>query len=174
MADLNLEVVKSDTTWVEISADRAPSGLELLVKADPRVEEFFKALSGGGTETLDAYGRNWHAPLDVHGKPKYTIPLYSVNEVVRCNGYSFTSLCLPIVDEKMTIKVGAPPVINLSFLRFVGISQGSGVRFVIDGPISRPEINRLLNEPIKNAVTAFVRDYITPTHATLRVISQSF
>ena len=155
----DLEVVKSGVCWVELSLRRNHKGLTVWVKTVPEVEEFIRNSSHGNKDAMEMYGRGWVAnDLQVYRLDK---PMGAVS-----GNYNLTK-----VSEPME---GAPlgGGVNLSFLRFVGISNPLGVEFLIPEPFSQPYVTRISHQIVLEC-KHFVKDYIVPMEINLRISSQS-
>ena len=156
-------VVKGGICWFELSIERGKGGLELFVRADPRIEEFMTSLSGGKKDGIDLYGKSW---FPVGGKE---IQVYRLETE------------LPNLEETPRNYVLSHPAedlefprndqVNLSFLRFVGIGSPEGIRFGITGPFSK-EYVRKLSSTILTEVRNLVKEFIVPIHINLRISSQ--
>lgn len=145
--------------WFRMNIRRARKGTIFTVKVDPRVEDFFKGLGNGNADPLEMYGRTWlpttdqpiqvynlHTDLDPRFRDRYT-----VNHV--SGDMSFEG------------------VTNLSFLRFVGVSEGEGVSFLVALPLSLHKITTLKND-ILDGVRAILYEHIVPTNITLELVSK--
>lgn len=141
--------------WLLISVIRRSNGLEIWAKADPRVEQFTSSLGDGITDDLEAYGRNWFGT-----NPEKPIKVYRSNKSVKSGVYTIEA-----VAGAFTIE---PPV-NLSFLRFQGLSEGIG--FVVSTPFRTDTIKEIYRN-ILVASRTFIRDYISPVEVILRISSQ--
>lgn len=145
--------------WLDLTLTRSRGGVLLEAKAWPVVEEFFKQRSVGlGTTSFDnAKGKFW-CPSDHKAPPDF----YSVREELGGTGeYSYMSQGLPMLYD------GTP---NLTFLRSVGISEGSGIAFTITTPMS-VEGMRSLKKEMSRGFSAFCHDHLVPATFRLVIIS---
>lgn len=157
MADVE-KVSKGGECLFELSIDRKASGVEVWVRADPRVEEFMKSIppeDAPAIDLLESITKNWVSV----GAP---LSLYNLGRDLDTAHYTFSS-----VGGSMT---GYKQPGNIAFLRFVGAGSPEGVRFMITGPISRDHI-RTFKDAILNASRQFLRDFIVPVYINLRVTS---
>lgn len=155
--DDTLKVVKSDVCWLEIGLCRGKLGLEIAVKAEPRVEDIIKSMAAGeGTDPLEAYGTEWVSA------PGSEIHVYSFTKDVTSMDYTIATIGHGFFD-----KLGK---VNLAFLRFKGISKPEGIRFCVSGPVSRQHA-RDIGAKIVQASRIFVRDYVVPFNIGLRISS---
>lgn len=151
-------VNKGGECWLDLSIDRRSKGIELWVRADPRVEEFIKSLAEGETteDPIESFGKGWIA-VD---KP---LTVYRMNREIDTTSYALNHVC-----GTMTTVRGAGP--NIAFLRIVGVGSPEGIRFAVNGPISRDYI-RSIKENILTATRQLFKDYVVPVHINLRVTS---
>lgn len=153
------EVTKGGECWLQISIDRRSKGLEVYIKADPRVEEFMASVSNGKFESLESYSRNWC------GKdPLNPLKVYVLDRELTSNGYLLNNVCGNLID-------GRTSNVNLSFLQFVGISNPEGIRFMISGPFQDEYVKGLIPK-ILTATRTLLKTYIVPIHINLRISSQ--
>lgn len=151
-------VVKGGVSWFELAIERGPKGLEIYAKADPRVEDFVKALGSGKTDGIEVYGRSWY-PLA--GKDLF---IHQLERNLTSSEYT-----LDAVSE--SFKSQRDGRVNLSFLRIVGIGDPQGIRFGLTGPFSKTHVREMLTNVI-GETRSLIRDYIVPIHINLRITSQ--
>lgn len=170
MAEEVVETLKkSDTDWLEIGVRRTSKGITLRAKSDPRFEEFMKGLAEGSLDRLSVFGRTWYTPTGAD------LGVYRLVHIPDSSPYyTLDAVCAGLTvlerekdyDEKLE-------KINLSFLRFQGISVGTGVSFNIDGPFSR-DLVRTFASRAKDATAHLIRSYLVPITVNLRISSQEF
>jgi hypothetical protein len=151
------EMKEGMISWFDLTLDRRSDGVTLVAKADPRVEAFISGLGYGESDPTDLYGRMW-VPSDVNR------PLRVYRVVNDLGGrfldrYTINAPCGAFDTEG---------VINLSFLRLVGMSEG--VSFKIELPMSRSRVSTLKAQLIEG-VEEFLREFIVPVHVKLKVVS---
>ena len=135
-------------------------GVQITVKALPRVEEFMASLGGGEIVDVSSCGRYWQP---INGQPlnAYVIQSFmSKHQSDDGSSISFDRLGHPIVS----IPEGGSekyPIVNLSFLRLRGISEGNGITFGIKGVYSMDEL-RSIRDKVNVAQRRFYIDYIRP------------
>ena len=163
-------ITKGGVCWFEFSIKRGFShteptrGLEIFIRTDPRVENLFSGLSKDNhpdrlTDPLTDYSPHWRV---LGPNP---IQVYRVGNGPQGSDYTFDEVGNPIGKHPKTGKM------NLSFLKFVGISNPAGITFEVTGPFSRQfilDLRRDIGPPMRN----FARDYVTPIHVNLRISSQ--
>lgn len=158
------EVKKSGVVWAEVNFARAKNGLEIHVKTDERIEEFFKSLAYNGEhDDIAMYGREW-LPAKLGGD----LRVYRYEKELSGNRISYT-----VTRPAEGIENNREGVLNLSFLRLVGISSPEGVRFVIAGPYSKDYVSRI-SKQISTEVRNIIREYIVPVAINFRISSQDF
>ena len=163
MAEQLDSVIKSGICWFELSIERGKGGLELFVRADPRIEEFMVSLSAGKNDIIDIYGKSWF-PIGERDIKVYRVEteLSSLDDAPKRY-----LICRPAEN----LEFPRNDQVNLSFLRFVGIGSPEGVRFGIAGPFSK-EYVRKLSSTILTEVRNLVKEFIVPININLRISSQ--
>lgn len=153
MADLN-------ENWIDMEATRTSTGTKIWVRVDPSIEAFVQTLNGGDAtpEPLTDYG-GWQAmegeTLMLH---KFIVPLQSKEYTIGSVG---TTLLPSKVDGPM----------NLSFLRFVGISKPAGVTFFIPGPCT-PDFMKRIYVAVAKGIRQLVYDYISQITVVMKISSK--
>ena len=151
-------VMKGGIFYLDISIRRGPKGLELGVKADPKLETFIKSLGSGIKEQVEAYGRSWYSLT-----PGKSLEVYPLENSLHADAYT-----LDAVTELFKSRDGRT---NLSFLRIVGISEPEGIRFGMSGPFSKTYVREVLSD-IGRETRNLIKDYVVPIHVNLRITSQ--
>lgn len=132
-------------------------GLTIFLKAAPAVEELFRSNSNGEEHPVEMFGREWielpnEAPLRVYG----------FNKILQ-SGREFT-----FNHPGNQLIMQDAGLINLSFLRLVGISQGAGVRFGVKDVLDKDEVIVIKNQII-SGMTRFCNAYLCPLDMTLSI-----
>lgn len=133
---------------IDIWLRRDPRGIRVGLKVMGEIEEFFKHW-GGGVEQSPSHGRFWK-PID----PQHPLRIWSF-ETSTDGG----------PDEFGLIQSGGPLInslngqVNLAFIRLVGASEG--VEFIVESPISTPEMDRLASKLTKTAQSFYI-NHIRP------------
>ena len=157
-----LDEQKKSDTLIMTTLSRGKFGFNLRIKTHSIVEEFMRNLGGGNNiVNVTNYGRQWE-PTGIDAKELFaywlpddlTGPLPTDSTKLF---YRLDRLGLPLLIDDG----GRIPVINLSFLRLVGIGDGDGVTFKVGGVSSREGI-RDLAQQIKLAHRAFNLAYMKP------------
>ena len=154
------EINKSGETFLQTVLERSKQGVRLTVYANPRLEQFMSGINDG----LDPihtrlHGREWLFQNPAHG-PAYNTPGEDFNGMKYTAGgrfaYRLDQLGKPLVykDEASGMKI-----VNLSFLRLVGISEGSGISFEVKGVRTQDGIKEL-SGAIAQACKSFYEQYI--------------
>lgn len=151
-------IVKGGVTWFELALGRSRAGLEVWVKAAPTLEDFMKGLSDGGkSEPTESFGRKWQ-PTGIGAE----LRVYNLNHPGYPKGGDYT--------------INKPgdyfdnDLVNLSFLRLVGISDPAGIRFIVTGPYSKMFIKDLSAKIIVET-RGLIREYMVPVTINLRISS---
>lgn len=151
--------------WAKLFLKLRPRGMGLVVRisALPEVEEFMKGVGGGVKDPIEAYGRGW-TPLHEHDLP---LEIYKLTKVVHGMNNKIYSLGYP--TRELFVE---GEILNLAFLRLVGISVGNGISFVIAKEVySREELFKL-RDKLTKAISNFCLDFIMP-HEAMGVIEAS-
>ena len=163
-------VIKSGEQRIRTSLTRSPlSPLLVNIWARPEVEDFMRSLGTGEQQDVQTLGRYWTP----HGINKQERKLYV---------YELSQSLGPLtVGEQLTYRFDLPgqpltaksendrpfggsdgrEVLNMSFLRCVGISDPNGVSFSVAGVFERKSIDRL-GKYIELATQRFYREFLKP------------
>ena len=188
MSDIEeTQVTKSGETILTVQYQRASvdpkAGLRLTLKARPDIEDFF-SLQLGDKQPVSVLGRYWSAKqgnedLQVWSvQPQFTGVL---GDEDLCQ-FRLDAPGLPLLFEAEANEDGdmprrghnkppAPKVANISFLRLVGISEGSGVTLNVRGVYSRKEIERIVGR-IRAATRAFYEMHLKPINIAVTMNTQ--
>jgi hypothetical protein len=146
-------------------------GLTVNVQAHPRVEAFFKELADDIVSPNTIAGRGWFA---VDNKPlKAYINHTSSLEQLRCDQgmlINLDRLGAPLIE---TSSSSGEEVLNLSFLRLVGISEEGGVTFHLKSVYSLQGLFRL-RDLIQNAQNKVYNSYLRPVHLSVTTTQQRY
>lgn len=168
-----LEVIKRGETSLTVSLVRSISGLTIAVKTHPAVEAFIRGLGSGESTDVKAGGPYWRLisreapPLRI-----YTVT-ESVNPIVLDNGEQVTigRPGYPIIEAGTDSSGRTRQIINLSFLRLVGISEGAGITFVLRG-VHTYEAVAAMKEKIGEGYKRFYLTYMKPLKMDIVVSTQ--
>lgn len=187
---------KNGEIQIETSLRRSAQGLLVTVKASPAVEEFMQRVSEGDTQAVIASGRYWLTeftdplsgkkvvinPNNLEAYSLYhPIPNFRSDDGVMA---SLENIGRPIFEIDMNEGSRGRPqlvnrdgssagdnVLNLSFIRLVGISNPEGVKFLLKSVISFGSLQRLRDQ-IQTAQNTFFRNYIKTIEYVVSTISQ--
>lgn len=158
-------ITRSGEQWLSLSLVPHKRGLLVDVKAHPLVEEFMQSLSKSGKVPLETGRRDgalhWISPDDtqlyIYQQEKALMddPRYGGGFTISSPASSF------IYDEG---------IINLSFLRLAGISEG--VKFISTQDVFPIQFRRELKGKIGAAFRRFCIDYIKPVKLVLIITGQ--
>lgn len=147
--------------WLKLSMTPHKKGLLVEVKAHPLIEDFIRSLGSGKTQSLEeniGRGRTGWTVTDPEAGP---IAVWHMGQ----------NLELP-PGEREQFYLNLPGygllydnIINLSFLRIAGISNG--VSFISERDVYPIAFRRELKRRIGDAFRRFCMDYIKPVKITL-------
>lgn len=194
MSDATANVVKSGETCIQTLIHRSAEGVTVKVWALPRVEEFIRSLGSGEHLDIQTIGRHWASPASLGEKKKagekklfvyqmeHNPGIISINDDF---GFRLDRPGSPLVEEPM--QAGRRPglydddapvaaraarlpneVLNISFLRFVGISEANGVSFFERGVYTISGIDKLA-ERIEQATNRFYKEFLKPYSVVVTV-----
>ena len=168
-------VVKRGEIVIQALLSRTWDGLRMSVKVHPRVEDFFRSLAPQGSAGDDVrnYGRYWTPVVKDQALRVYpmntAIPLlhFGVGCALRLD-IPGTQLKLSVADINTGRHVDT---INLSFIRLVGASEGSGVAFHVNGVYTTDAVKDI-RDKIGEAGQAFYREYMKPIDLDVQISTQ--
>lgn len=165
------EVIKRGETCIQVTLHRNSTGLSVSTNVHPRVEEFFKALSGNSPELLDvgAYGRHW-VPTKNGGVLKaYNTQRLESGTFMMDDGsvFNIENLGVPLLSKNDNGRDN----LNLGFLKLVGTSEGTGVTFEVKGVYSLEQL-RKLRDKISVAAKMLYIAYMRPVDLTVQISTQ--
>lgn len=174
------EVNKSGETFLQTILERSKGGVKLTVRAHPRLEQLMASVCDGQAPVeVRLVGREWVFGADQKATA-YNLVGNEFAGVKSAAGtayqYRLDKLGAPLLTsnddaERRVLGANSQKVINLSFLRLVGISEGVGVSFEIKGVRTKEGI-RELSEAIGQASRSFYEQYVRDLRmvATLSVM----
>jgi hypothetical protein len=171
-----------ETAWVDFTITRGPIrgkdrnkvGLIIQVKARPDIEDFLRGLAHGGRAGVDAYGDMWQnangdKPLEYY---------HTDTRLESGRGYTLDGIGqAPLITNERQARNAllnggvADDIVNLGFLRLVGVSSPEGVTVGIAGAYSGEYLRRI-KLLLPGAVKNFLQDYVVPITINLQVISK--
>ncbi len=172
--DLEAKLMKRGENVIWTTLRRAPSlidsgiGLTVTVKVHPAIEDFVRSLGTGEELAVRTYGRHW-IPL-LGDKPFLVHDLAAEFDPGVClldskHSYTLNKIGWPI-SEQTAMPHGTADILNLSFIRLVGASEGAGVRFGIRGVFTLEATEKLARQ-IEQASKAFYIAYMKPIDITV-------
>lgn len=168
-----LEIVKRGETSLTVSLVRSAGGLTVSVKAHPAVEAFMRGLGSGEHLDVRAAGPYWRtvnrdaSPLQVYALTEDVPP-------VRLDGGGAAVIARvgqPLLDLTARLDGRSEFVVNLSFLRLVGISEGAGVTFAVRG-VHTYEALAKMKDMLGEGYKRFYRQYMKPLKMDIVVSTQ--
>ena len=167
----NSTAAKGAGTIAQVVVCRSTKGVSLKVKTYPVVEEFAKSLGDGDYQDVKLYsgGRYWHPisskALNIYNYDSKTTKV-GLLTVAHSGGPAFTCQFTqpgPLYDTS--------GVLNISFLRLVGVSVGSGVTFGITGVFEMDFLKRMRDQ-IGAACRQFYINYMRPVDLSVTISAQ--
>jgi hypothetical protein len=141
---------------VDCWLSRHKSGIKVSVKVVPEVENFFKQW-GGGLEEGPAHGRLWRPADD---RP---IRLWSFDTNLKDENLQYD-----LMKTGTNLVNDYDGSVNISFLRLVGASEPGGRAFILEAPISYPELERIAQR-ITRVSEQFFLNYVQPVNINVYV-----
>ena len=187
--DLTSEVIKRGQTCIQVILHRTRLGLTVEVHSHPNVEDFFRTFTPNPPIDVMTIGRYWLPYCQTCGQHHQTLN----TDIIGCRMYIPKPLMAyagvvgidPMTIEDNTVitldNLGQPLIkdgrveggntlINISFLRLVGISEG-GVTFGVRGVYSTERLHRL-RDVISTATRKFYIDYLRPVDMSVVISTQ--
>lgn len=161
------DVTKSGETFLQTILERSKGGIRLTVKAHPKLEQFMASICEGSPPiAVGAMGTEWRGSDlraysligDIFVGPKHSASgryLFRVDQLGK-------PLLMVDNDESRLGGRSGLKVVNLSFLRLVGISEGHGISFEIRGVHTKDGIRELsdaIGQASRSFYEQFVREY---------------
>lgn len=150
---MDLDVTKGGEQFISIVLTRTRQGLKTSIKANPKIEEFFSSFAEtqGAPASALTISRQWTS--ETHPKLLY----YRVpTEMCQLHGsspfYRIDTLARPLIFSRQD--GGELDVVNLSFIRLVGISDPGGIEFTSSGVLSRESL-----ETVKTLLGGAIRNF---------------
>lgn len=174
--EASLEVIKRGETSLTMTLIRSSSGLTVSVKAHPRVEEFMRGLGTGESVAVKASGPYW-LPVGSGAKPLMVYTQTQNVDPVQLNSGDVANVnrCGHPMIEAYSSPDGSigrgRSLVNLSFLRLVGISEGPGITFAVRGVHTYEAVNKM-RESLGEAYKQFYRTYMKPIKMDIVVSTQ--
>lgn len=174
MADEVLEIIKRGETNLTISLYRSAAGLTVSVKAHPVIETLMRGLGNGeqvDTRLSGPYWRPVHSDgplLRVYNIGNDTFPVFMLDGGGSC---SMTRVGMPLLEPRTAPDGRMQNSVNLSFLRLVGISEGTGVVFNVRGVHTYEALTKMKDQ-LGEAYKQFYRMYMKPVQMDIVVSTQ--
>lgn len=164
------EVQKGSSTPFRLSLQRTPSGVTVCVYSIPAIEEFMRSASGGEVVAVNTLGRYWQPTKEGNPLTAYVIPVMRLATDFSGNGVSLDRLGQPLIEPSQ--QVPGREQVNLSIMRLVGISEGSGIAFKMRGVYSLDELRKMRDRVIQAARNFYI-EYLQPVDVSGVLISST-
>lgn len=157
--------------------ERSGVGLKFNIRAHPVIEEFMRNAMGVSEPSMrpvEEFSRHWEPAKGESRKELlvYDIPkeLTGVFPISSGASYRMDRPGYPIFVPGDGLETrGAPRVLNLSFLRLVGISEPGGVTFHIGGIYSEPLLDEL-ESVLHNATREVYNQFMKPIKISVELV----
>lgn len=162
----DLTCIKRGETPIQGRLTRSSKGLRLSIKAHPLIEQLLREWSTHEAISVGTLGREWF-PSD-----KEPFQVWSLNQSL--GPQLFGPALYYRIDQPGTplIKIGdGMTTINISFLRLIGISEGTGKTFDIKGVYSKDYIHDL-GQKLITACKSFYASYLLPVDLHIKVSTE--
>lgn len=162
-------LINNGETVIQVALRRCKDGVRVHVKVVPDVEDFFRHWGGGQQDNIINFGRTWLPYNSDTGR--------AVSDGSRAlNIWSFGQT-KPMDKESRSLWHPGRPLthdglVNISFLRIVGISAPEGLSFVSDELMSRSELE-IVTSKVERSLAWFYREYINPVNMSVNVFTQA-
>ena len=191
LTSVTSEVIKRGQTCIQVILHRSKAGLSVEGHSHPNVEDFFRTFTSTPPVDVMTIGRYWVQSCQTCGQPHPLPNMDTIKNGCRNNvpkplmAYSGVVGLDPTVIEDNTVitldNLGQPLIkdgrleggntlVNISFLRLVGISEG-GVTFGVRGVYSTERLHRL-RDVISLATRKFYIDYLRPVDMSVVISTQ--
>lgn len=179
MADLTQDtssvIIKRGEQYGAFTLHRSPAGLTMSIHVHPIVEEFVQGLTGTEATQVDVktLGRYWRPlrediPLMVWRTEKLPHSEYEEDST----RFTLDKPGDPLLADYADPLTGrTAKMVNLSFLRLVGISEARGVTFSIKGVYSY-EVLKEMDRNLTAALRKFYNRYLKPIDLSIMVHTQ--
>lgn len=163
-----MSLSKGGELLLQTQIQRSKGGLSVTVRTSPVIEDMMAQMSEVAPRNVLEFGRYWQSPteLQVYG---LTADLGGLKGVTGTLGYRMDrpsqALDLPL-DRHMP----GLTIVNLSFLRLVGASEG--VSFTLNQVYSRDGVADLCKK-IEEATRHFYIQYLKPVDMRIMVMTQA-
>lgn len=158
-------VVKGGETMISLGIRRSTRGLIVSARVHPLFEEYFREQANEKL-LVDEINRQW---FPIKDQPALEV-WHIIHDpgVVRGNAASYR---INQPGSPLTASDPNGKIINLSFLRLVGVSEPNGIQFEVKGAFTLTYIRQLASE-IGGAVKQFYTDCLKPIDVTITVNTQ--
>lgn len=158
-------IVKGGENIIALGIRRSSRGVVLTAKVTPAIEDYFRSQSGDSFDVNEIH-REWFV-----GKDAAPLKVWHIVDdpgVVRSHtgAYVLNKPGFPLV-----VSEGPSKVVNLSFLRLVGISEGEGIKLEIKGAFTLTYIRDLAAQ-IGQSTKQFFVDFLKPVDILVTVNTQ--
>lgn len=167
MAEMQME--KNGEMCLNVNVRRAIGGVNLSVKTHPSVEALFRSWGDGGVRQAHEYVRDGWLPLGADRLRIYNLAKPNGIQV----GDDGENFCIDLPGHALITghpATGHDNVLNLSFLRLAGISEGTGVSFSIKGVYTIEALKKIVDR-IRFASRRMYNSYLKPAEFNLQVFT---
>ena len=169
--EVTASVVKSGEIPIHTVLSRSLSGLSITVKLLPPIEEFIKSLGSGAVADVKVIGRHWRP---IGGQPLLVYDLALNPGVLQTDADGAFRIDRPgsvMVESEMLPSGRMRDIMNLSFLRLAGSSEGPGITFRVAGVYTDTAI-KTMGALVEAAEKKFFITYMKPYKLAVMVCTQ--
>lgn len=162
-----VEIIRKDDDIAAIGIKRTRKGLIFTISGHEALEALFQEWGTGEVQPVSAHGRFWQ-PLG-----GVSLEVYQLGKdpgIHSTPGGVHYSIAKPGCEILYADQTGRQ-VLNLSFLRLIGISQPRGRAFLVSGIYSTEIVESLIKQ-IPLAVERFHAMYLMPIGVELRMTTE--
>jgi hypothetical protein len=153
-----------------IPGDKPGAGLIVEAKIHPLVEETIASFGGGDTVDVRTTGRHWTSGDKNNPLLAYDLTSPAVSGVLGSGKdlYLLDAPGQPLLGDGQRT---SNEVVNLSFLRLKGLSEGAGMKFFVRGVFTLEQVRNIADK-VQNASRSFYVSYMKPVGVTIMVSTQ--
>lgn len=151
-----------------IDFKRSRHGLTIICQAHQAIEELFQSWGTGEKQPIRAHGGYWKG---LRGNELEVYQLAKLIGVQKSAGGVYYTIDRPGQELYLQDR-DYGQVVNLSFLRLVGVSTPSGVAFTVAG-VHDTETYDSLCKVIPTAIERFYATYLMPVDVKLRIFTET-
>lgn len=159
------DIVMRRSNKIDPNNPQSHVSLTLSVKVAPEIENFMSKLGNGEKVAVAAYGRYWQPMPPMTELTAYDLQNNVAPGTVDGTYYHIDQLGNSLFNESEGL--------NISFLRLVGISEGTGITIGLKGAVYSEDAIKKMVYRLGLAVRQFYIDYIRPIDSRVNLIMEA-